>query len=205
MKKGICILSLLTLILISCKENHTKENGTEKTNKAVVLIEKVNSKKEISSESKTLIDTTKIRKFAESILENKTYPSDNDETFACIKKMYTKNQSDLEFYFKVFRVIIKKSDGALAEVMGLEIMNFLKFNPDFFIDKYSEFEPNEEKSIIGYLAYEFYFSEPEHNAEIDSFFQEVKSNFKSSTEPKRKYLNLIKELTKIEVQKNIDE
>ena len=84
-------------------------------------------------------------------------------------------------------------------------MNFIKYNPDFFIEQYSEFKLEEKQKFIGFMAYEFYFTEPEHNAEINQYFIEVNSRIKQSTEPKRKYLNAIKELTKIATEEIISE
>ena len=201
MKKLLQILFLVQFILISCEKKSEKKASNKK-----VVIEKSLTKEETKTvESESKIDTTKIRKYAESILKNKIYPSDNDETFECIKQMFTEDQNDLEFYFKVFRVIVEKSDGALSEAIGLEIMNFIKYNPDFFIEKYSEFKLEEKQRFIGFMAYEFYFTEPEHKVEIERYFTEINTKIKQSTEPKRKYLNSIKELTKIETEKIINE
>ncbi|MFD0991018.1 hypothetical protein ACFQ1R_12995 [Mariniflexile jejuense] len=201
MKKLLQILFIVQFILISCKKKSEK-----KADKKEVIIEKSFTKEENKIiENKPKVDTTEIRKYAEAILNNEIYPSDNDQTFECIKQMFTKDKNDLEFYFKVFRVIVEKSDGALSEAIGLEIMNFLKFNPDFFIEQYSEFKLDEKQKFIGFMAYEFYFTEPEHNAEINQYFSEVNLNLEQSTEPKRKYLNSIKELTKIETEKIINE
>jgi hypothetical protein len=197
MKKLLQILFFVQFILISCEKKATNKK---------VVIEKLLPKEETKTfKIEPKIDTTTIIKYAESILKNEIYPSDNDETFECIKKIFTKDQNDLEFYFKVFRVIIEKSDGALSETIGLEIMNFIKYNPDFFIEKYSEFKLEEQQRFIGFMAYEFYFTEPEHKAEIDRYFTEVNSKIKQSTEPKRKYLNSIKELTKIATEEIINE
>ena len=122
-----------------------------------------------------------------------------------MKQLYTKDKSDLEFYFKVFRIIVEKSDGALSEVMGIEIMKFMEFNPDYFIEQYSKFEFDEQKRFINQIAYEFYFTEPGHNVEIENYFEKVNSKFKLTTEPKRKYLNSIKELTKKATEEIINE
>jgi hypothetical protein len=201
MKKLLQILFLVQFILISCE----KKNGKKADNKKVEIEKSLTKKETKTLEIEPKIDTEKIRKYAELILKNEIYPSDNDETFECIKQMFTKEKNDLEFYFKVFRVIVEKSDGALSEAIGLEIMNFIKYNPDFFIEQYSEFELEEKQRFIGFMAYEFYFTEPEHNAEINQYFTEVNSRFEQSTEPKRKYLNSIKELTKIATEEIINE
>lgn len=191
MKKLFQILFLIQFILISCNKKSEEKSFTKKESEI------------IKTESK--IDSTKVREYAEAILKNEVYPTDNDETFECIKQMFTNEKDDLEFYFKVFRIIVEKSDGALSEAIGIEIMSFLKYNPDFFIEQYSEFKLEEKQKFIGFMASEFYFTEPNHNAEIKQYFSEVSSKIKHSTELKRKYLNSIKELTKVETEKIIKE
>ena len=186
MTRRVFHICLLYIILLSCKDN--------KTCKRVTV-----------TESKVQIDTTNLREYAELILENKVAPTDDELTFECIAGLYTKDQSDLEFFFQVFRVIVKKSDGALAEVMGQEIMNFLIFNPDFFLEQYSEFGIDEKNSFIEHMAYEFYFTEPDHIQEIDAFFKEINSRFKTSTEQKSNCLNSIKELTKTQTENIVNE
>jgi hypothetical protein len=203
MKKLHQILFLVLFILISCKKKSEK-----KAEKKEVIIEKSLTKEDIKTielETEPKIETLKIRKYAESILKNEIYPSDNDETFECIKQIFTKDKNDLKFYFKVFRVIVEKSDGALSEAIGLYVMDFIKYNPDFFIEQYSEFKLEEQKRFINSMAYEFYFTEPEHNAEIARYFTEVNSKLNQSTEPKRKYLSAIKELTKIATEEIVNE
>ena len=81
----------------------------------------------------------------------------------------------------------------------------MEFNPDYFIKQYSKFEFGEKNRFIGHMAYEFYFSEPEHNAEIDRYFKKVNFKFQLTTEPKRKYLNSIKELTRKATEEIINE
>ena len=208
MKKLLRILILVKFVFISCNEKNGKKTENKK-----VIVEKQLIKKEIEIiktkakivETETQINKTQTRKYGKLILENKIYPSDNDETFECIKQLFTKDKNDLEFYFKVFRIIVQKSDGALSEVMGIEIMKFMEFNPDYFIEQYSKFEFDEKNRFIGHIAYEFYFSEPEHNAEIERYFEKVNSKFELTTEPKRKYLNSIKELTKKATEEIINE
>ena len=55
------------------------------------------------------------------------------------------------------------------------------------------------------MAYEFYFSEPDHNTEIDRYFDEVNSKIKIRTELKIKYLDAIKELTRKATEEIINE
>jgi hypothetical protein len=132
------------------------------------------------------IDTAKIKKYAQQILDNKIYPSDDNETFECINQLFAENQKDINFYFNVFRVIVKKSDGALSEAIGQYVMSFLRSNPDFFIEKYSEFDSDEKNKFVGFMAYEFYFSETDYKTEINEYFAKVSNGIKSESETKTK-------------------
>jgi hypothetical protein len=189
MKKLLPIIFLTQILLLSC--NTTKENKTEskKQTSEKIIVENKKEVKEIKGKT----DLNQIKKYAKLILKNEINPSDNEETFECIEQILIKNQSELEFYFDVFRIIVKKSDGALSEMVGATIMDFIKFNPDFFIIQYSQFSAEEKNRFIDYLSYELYLSE----TKIDDYFLEVNSTIKLKTEPKIKQLNSIKELTKI--------
>jgi hypothetical protein len=204
MKKLLQLILFIQFALLSCNSKTEKKTESKKS----YSTEKVKQNREVNEieENKTVkVDTAKIKKYAQQILENKISPSDDDETFECMNQLLIENQKDLDFYFNVFRVIVKKSDGALSEVIGQYVMGLLKSKPDFFIEQYSEFKLEEQQRFIEFMAYEFYFTEPEHIAEINQYFTEVNSRIKQNTEPKRKYLNSIKELTKVATEKIIEE
>ncbi len=180
---------------MSEKKTETKKNIIEKPLK-------IQETQIVENENK--IDTIKIRKYAKLILENKINPSDNVETFQCLKQLYTTNKNDLEFYFKVFRVIVKKSDGALSEIMATEIMDFMKFNPAFFIENYLKFDTNEKNRFIGFMAYEFYLMDPNSKKEMNEYFLSINSKIKSNKDLKYD-LEIIRKLTEREMKKYINE
>jgi uncharacterized membrane-anchored protein YjiN (DUF445 family) len=204
MKKLLQILFLVQFTFLSCNSRTEKKTELKKP----TITENLSSVNQIKvsqteKEKEAKIDTAKIKKYAQQILENKIYPSDDDETFGCMNQLFTENQKDLNLYFNVFRVIVKKSDGALSEVVGQYILNFLKSNPDFFIKQYSEFDSEEKNRFTGFMAYEFYFSETDYKAEIDEFFTKVSNGIKSESETR--ILTEIKESVKKETESIINE
>ena len=150
------------MIFISCKEKNEKqikkpEIETKKINDSVVTVSTVKLNDDFS-ESKKIIDTIKVREFAQNILKGKIYPSDDEITYDCIDQIFMTNNKDLDFYFKVFREIVKKSDGALAEGIGMHIMTFTETKTEYFIKQFQNFELDEKERIAGFLAFELYYS-----------------------------------------------
>ncbi len=204
MKKLLQIILLTQFILLSCNSKTEKKAELKKPISTESLSQNIKVS-EIEKNNTVEIDTAKIKKYAIQILENKVYPSDDDETFECINQLFAENQKDLNFYFKVFRVIVKKSDGALSEAIGQYVMSFLRSNPDFFIEKYSKFNSDEKNKFIGFMAYEFYFSETDYKTEISEFFAKVSNEIKSKSESKTKILSEIKESVTKETENIINE
>ena len=167
----------------------------------------------VSNENSEVIDTNasepnesiRIKNYAQMILDNKIQPSDNDETFECIDQLYIENQNDLDFYFEVFRVIVDKSDGALSEVIGLHIMSLLKLYPDFFISKYSEFEPSEKMKYIDQISFEFYYSDDNYKTEINNFFEKVTNHLVSKSKNQIEILAEIRSTVLKETERILEE
>ena len=206
MKKLLQILFLTQFILLSCNSKTEKKAELKKPVSTESLSQTI--KVSETEKDKTVeIDTAKIKKYAQQILDNKIYPSDDNETFECINQLFAENQKDINFYFNVFRVIVKKSDGALSEAIGQYVMSFLRSNPDFFIEKYSEFDSDEKNKFVGFMAYEFYFSETDYKTEINEYFAKVSNGIKSESETKTKtkFLTELKESVIKETESIINE
>ncbi|MFI2743574.1 hypothetical protein ACG2LH_12600 [Zhouia sp. PK063] len=172
MKKIQLTLLLLLPLLFSCKDKTTlktkekEEISSVDLNPSIKSIEKEDDKVVVS-------DTLAIKHYATQILHNEMYPSDNDETAACIHQLFKQPQKELDFYFNVFRVIVKKADGALAEGIGQEILQFFKLKPDYFIKKYSQFDTEEKNRFIGFMAFEFYY---DSETAITTFFNTIRNS-----------------------------
>ncbi|MEM7298441.1 MAG: hypothetical protein AAF391_09275, partial [Bacteroidota bacterium] len=66
------------------------------------------------------------RTIAERIMESELQPADNFITFRIIDSLTSNNKQIRKYYLPVFNKILKQSDGALAEVIGTPIIEFLK-------------------------------------------------------------------------------
>ncbi|EDP96879.1 hypothetical protein KAOT1_16988 [Kordia algicida OT-1] len=150
---------IFLLLFFACKEQtKTVPEKTEKeAPKTKIIINK---------------DMFDVRKHVTKILNDEVYPSDDDETFRCLDAILKSDTNEHDFYMMVFRDIIKKSDGALAEVMGQYILDFIKEKPKYFVEKYKTFANEEKEQWIGFMAYEFYFQE-DYKTEVNRYFDNI--------------------------------
>jgi hypothetical protein len=98
-----------------------------------------------------------LRTIAERIMNDELLPSDNFITFRILDSLSSPNVETRKYFLPVFNKILLQADGALAEVMGTPIIEYLKQYPKEFIsttesDKLYELYSN-------YAAYELYFSD----------------------------------------------
>jgi hypothetical protein len=54
-------------------------------------------------------------------------PTDNEQTLACLDSLQSKNTESRNFAFQVYKAVVKKSDGALTEVICGYIKDYLYF------------------------------------------------------------------------------
>jgi hypothetical protein len=137
---------------------------------------KKDSANEIPSDTtKTTIAKTPsaIRLFGQGILDNKVQPSDNDNTFACLDSLDDDNQETRAFFFSVYRVIAKKSDGALGEVVGSYTKTYFQLFPEEAFNHYKQFDKAEQELFINNIAYEFYASGTDYVQDIENYFTEI--------------------------------
>ncbi|TMM59313.1 hypothetical protein FEE95_07735 [Maribacter algarum] len=185
---------VLILSLVSCNSRGTKKTKYERDSIQVSDENELPKGNEEAQVEKPKLNTTAIQKYAQLILENKVSPSDNNETFECLDQLFQENKKDLNFYFEVFRVIVKKSDGALSEVIGQYIVTFLRSYPNYFIERYTDFEFEEKMRFIDFMAYEFYFAGTDFKVEINEFFAGINNAQNLDSDDQIRTLSEIKEL-----------
>jgi hypothetical protein len=149
---------LITLITASCKPSAHDE-------------EKINVKD--TTVSTIIITPSAIRLFGQSILDNKVQPSDNENTFACLDSLDDDNQETRTFFFSVYRIIAKKSDGALGEVVGSYTKSYFQLFPEEAFNHYKQFDKTEQELFINNIAYEFYASGTDYAQDIENYFTEI--------------------------------
>jgi len=97
-----------------------------------------------------------LRTIAERITNDELLPSDNFITFRVLDSLTSPNPETREFFLPVFNKILRQADGALAEVMGTPIIEYLKMYPNEFISTTKSDVLFELYS--NFAAYELYFS-----------------------------------------------
>jgi hypothetical protein len=96
---------------------------------------------------------------ADSILADNIIPMDDEATFACMDSLMSVNPETRNFYFKVMRVIVSKSDGALSEMVGVKLKKYLELFAYEFFENYKTLLNIEKESFVSFIGREFYLSE----------------------------------------------
>ena len=116
-------------------------------------------------------------------------PSDNFITFRILDSLTSPNKQTRKYYLPVFNKILRQSDGALSEVMGTPIIEFLKQYPTDFAKTIKSDELFELYS--NFAAYELSFSD-DYQSDIDAIQQTAQDNFRPYTDSEliKKFLKL---------------
>lgn len=127
----ILIFSLI-LALFSCVRQQKETQNSEKTRSVFNLNQLEKDTLKDKNHYYYLADISP-KEFAQLILKDSVNPSDNFSTFRVMDSLNAKSYNDRKFYFEVFLKIMKESDGALAEAVGLPAYNFVeKQTKEFF-------------------------------------------------------------------------
>lgn len=164
---------LLTLLLwTSCGETKVNEEAASNLTSNTSSIDQEPKNEKVKKE----IKHSSIRDYGQKIIDNEIQPSDNIETFACLDSIDDDNTNTRKFFFQVYRVIAKKSDGALGEVVGSYTKSYLQIFPIEALYNFKNLPSTEQNLFINNLAFEFYASGTDYNADIDNYFNSVYSS-----------------------------
>jgi hypothetical protein len=164
---------LLTLLLsTSCSEKKVNEKITSDSTSNISSIDQKLKSEKFNKETKL----SSIRDYGQKIIDNEIQPSDNNETFACLDSIDDDNLNTRKFFFQVYRVIAKKSDGALGEVVGSYTKSYFQTFPIEALYNFKNLPSPEQKLFIDNLAFEFYASGTDYKADIDNFFSSIYSS-----------------------------
>jgi hypothetical protein len=170
---------IVILLFISCQSKQI--NTTQKNNSIDSLTTLTHAHKR---------DTIDTKVFANKLLRGLAKVSDDTPTFACMDSLTSNNVETRDFYWQVFQVILKKSDGALSEVVGGYLLAYLQKYPDEFAKKYSKLNKELKSQCVHFAAYEYSFSDEndkknqikapvceqcnsKENGVLDTFFKEI--------------------------------
>lgn len=122
----------LVLVLFSCTSHHKETPNSEKTRSVFNINQLEKDTLKDKNHYYYLADISP-KEFAQLILKDSVIPSDNFSTFRVMDSLNAKSYNDRKFYFEVFLKIMKESDGALAEAVGLPAYDFVeKQTKEFF-------------------------------------------------------------------------
>jgi hypothetical protein len=189
----IYILLIFIFLFENCQNTNQKNVKTENS--------QVNSQETSNNET---ADTISIdtKEFAERLLKGLVKASDNSPTFACMDSLTSINPQTRDFYWNVFKVILKKSDGALSEVVGQYTYAFFKKYPLDFIQKLDKLDTFYEEKVIQHLAFEDYIT-AENSKDIHNSYILIKQNCIKCTSKHYEILDKIEKKLILEYEKII--
>lgn len=116
--------------------------------------------------------------YAIQLLEEKTRVSDDGPVNACLDSLKSANPAVRNFYWKVLRVILRDSDGALSETLGSRLIDLLQRNPQEFVAQYEICDMTIRAKCTSFMGYENFMEEVPEQA-IDEKFGKLKSGCKN--------------------------
>jgi hypothetical protein len=198
MKKGYLIV--LGLFLFSC--GHKRNESIVKSEKLVRNDSIVKSDTLRDPYSEYFLADLSPKQFAELILKDSIYPSDNFSTFRVMDSLEAKSYEDRKYYFRVFLKIIGKADGALAEAVGDPAMMYVENHTIEFLDFASAINKKDFESWANYVGVEIYLSSRENPLnDEDSYYKILRDNCKNCS---NKQLQILEDFHKIVKQSIVD-
>lgn len=128
------IFLLLTLLLVSCKEQAPKKEfqTIDNVNYQTVTIENDTAKvQKMVTYFKPVLDNPTTPKLAKLLLTD--YASNSDEPLAYFDQLKSKEKKTKEFYFKVIGNTCKYADGSYAEGLGTMGKEYVEENTKDFV------------------------------------------------------------------------
>jgi hypothetical protein len=158
MKITLAILSLIALFSCSfVSEKETESTYNYQTSGTPLPVTTEEDTLRLPSHQYYLADLSQ-QEISRLILEDSLQPSDNEVTFALMDSLSSPNKATRDFVFPAFKVVVEKSDGALAEVVGLYAIKYVEAFPKEFAERYSCCL-EELSQLTNYIGYEIMMSE----------------------------------------------
>jgi len=192
------IIIALVFILFSCgKNNKGKNESSDNIDRIKTNIKSADTLRAHNS----FYDLADInpKKFAELVLSDKIFPSDNYSTFRIMDSLEAVSFEDRKYYFKVFLHIMKKADGALAEAVGDPARFYTMNHTKEFFNLASSLKPEEFESFANYVGSEFTVEVTDENIKTrtENYYKLLKKNCKECSPEEKKnlanYFNLVKQ------------
>lgn len=104
-----------------------------------------------------------LRQVAKLILNDSVTPTDNDITFKCMDSMLNKNAETRDYFFPVFMKILEQADGALAEVVGSYVIQYVEHYSYEFFSRCEHLNTNQFETLASAAGNELYFEDDNVN------------------------------------------
>ena len=168
---------ILGLLLVSsCSDTQNKE--LENQGKAEKQISgDIISKMQAKPNDKPL----SAKEYGKAIINGVIMPTDNEQTLAWLDSLLSKNIESRNFAFQVYKVMVKKSDGALTEAICGYIKDYLYFYPKEFLKNYQKLDNEEQLLTEENIAFEFYTQGKEYQKELNIYFAKIQRTCQDCT------------------------
>ncbi|MER2999566.1 hypothetical protein [Pontibacter populi] len=160
------------IFFISCGDRKINEQSVSITANNNLPTYEESNKEGLNEE----IKSPSIREYGQNIIDNEIQPSDNNETIACLDSISDNDLKTRLFFFQVYRVIAKKSDGALGEIIGSYTKGYFGSYPIEALQNFKHLPEPERKLFIDNLAFEFYASGTDYDTDIDDYISSIYSS-----------------------------
>lgn len=121
------------------------------------------------------VKTDSVRAHAQAIIDGTANPGDDNLTFAVLDSICSANKDTRAFYLKAFRKTLLLSDGALSEMMGLFIKQYIEKVPAEAALNYKNFTAKEQAVFTYFLAFELWadWPYPYYKTKVPLYFKTV--------------------------------
>ena len=144
------------------------------------------------------------KQFAKLILSDSIIPSDNYSTFRIIDSIEAVSFEDRKCFFSAFQHIMKKADGALAEVIGDPARFYTLNHTKEFLNFTNDFSSKDIELFANYVAYEFTVEvvEEDIKTRTQNYFNQFKSNCKDCSPQEKEKLGKFCEIVNQSIENN---
>ncbi len=153
-----CILILLS----SCGINSHQDNPTKRSasnfNNLNIEIDSLHD----PNHSSYLSDLP-LRQVATYFLNDSITPTDNTITFNCLDSLLNDNAETRSFYFPVYLKILERADGALAEVAGGYVIQYIERYPSEFFTRCIDLNSSQFELLCSAAGSDLYFEDDNVN------------------------------------------
>ena len=155
-------LCCFLILLSSCGINSHQDNPTKRSasnfNNLNIEIDSLRDPKHAS-----YLSDLPLRQVATYFLNDSITPTDNTITFNCLDSLLNDNAETRSFYFPVYLKILERADGALAEVVGGYVIQYIERYPSEFFTRCIDLNSSQFELLCSAAGSDLYFEDDNVN------------------------------------------